>query len=61
MLRYMAFPDKETLFGYKTLNIDERKDIYNNYDDSQYENFITNALQIFEKYKNRCVQAISDY
>lgn len=54
MLRYIPLPDKETPLGYKTLNIDERIDIYNNYDDSQYDNFITYALQIFEKYKNRC-------
>jgi hypothetical protein len=54
MLRYISFRDKETPLGYKTLNIDERIDIYNNYDDSQYDDFITNALQIFEKYKNRC-------
>lgn len=54
MLYYKAFTDHETPLGYKTLNIDERIDIYNNYDDSQYDNFITNAIQIFEKYKNRC-------
>ena len=54
MLRYIPLPDKETPLGYKTLNIDERIDIYNKYDDSQYDNFITNALQIFQKYKNRC-------
>ena len=32
------------------MNIDERVELYNKYDDSRYQEFIDEAKKIFEKY-----------
>ena len=34
------------------MNIDERVELYNKYDDSRYQEFIDEAKKIFEKYNN---------
>jgi hypothetical protein len=34
--------------------IDERIDVYNNYNDKLYENFVAEAKKIFKKYESHC-------
>lgn len=46
--------EKKIPLEYQINEIDERVNILNGYDDSIYQDFIDNALLIFEKYKTKC-------
>ena len=49
-----VYESKTVPLEYTIRNIDERIDIYNDYDDSKYQQFIDNAKNIFNKYENNC-------
>ena len=51
----LDYEDEENIpLEYQINEIDERVEIYNGYNDNKYQDFIDEALKIFQKYKIRC-------
>ena len=49
---FKYYKDIKYPLEFEIMNIDERVELYNKYDDSRYQEFIDEAKKIFEKYNN---------